>query len=44
MANELCNQPFKDDFITVERELEHGVIHDALVTLHKDLSVSDNRD
>jgi hypothetical protein len=44
MANELCNQPFKDDFITVERELEHGVIYDALVSLRKDFSVSDNRD
>jgi hypothetical protein len=26
LINELCNQPFKDDFITVERELGYGVI------------------
>jgi hypothetical protein len=31
-----------DDFITVERELEHGVIFAALVSLHKDLSVRDH--
>jgi hypothetical protein len=34
---------FNDDFTTVERGLEQGVIV-ALVTLRKDLSVSDNRD
>jgi hypothetical protein len=41
LTNELCNQPFKDDFIAVERELEHGVIFFALVSLHKNLSVCD---
>jgi hypothetical protein len=34
----------QDDFISVERGLEHVGYFDALVTLHKDLPVSDNRD
>jgi hypothetical protein len=31
----------KDDFTTVERGLEQGVILAALVSLHKDLSLRD---
>jgi hypothetical protein len=42
MANKLCNQPFKDEFITVERGLEHVGYFDALVSLHEDLSIRDH--
>jgi hypothetical protein len=44
LTNGLSDQPLMMILLLLKRGLEQGVILIALVSLHKDLSVSDNRD
>jgi hypothetical protein len=42
MTNELCNQPLKMILITVKKGTRAWGYFDALVSLHKDLSIRDH--